>query len=131
MRRINIIYWISTIVAAGLMLFSAIPNAWLTEDSSKFMHDYLQFPDYFTRFIGIAKILGVLAILIPGFPRIKEWAYAGLMFDLIGAIYSQIAMKAPFWGPQGGWIFMLIWIAPLVVSYIYYHKKLKMSLIVN
>ena len=131
MKKVNIIYWISTIIAAGLMLFSAIPDAWLTEDASKFMHDYMQFPDYFTRFIGIAKILGVIAILIPGFPGIKEWAYAGLMFDLIGAIYSQIAMKSPFWGPQGGWILMLIWIIPVVVSYIYYHKKLKLSLLVN
>ena len=42
-------------------------------------------PAYLISFLSIAKILGVIAILIPGFPRIKEWAYAGLMFDLIGA----------------------------------------------
>lgn len=128
MKKINIIYWTSTIIAAGLMLFSAIPDAWLTEDASKFMNGYLHLPDYFTRFIGVAKILGVIAILIPGFPRIKEWAYAGLVFDLVGAVYSQVALKFPFWSSQGGWALMLIWIIPLVVSYIYYRKKLKSSL---
>ncbi len=127
MKKINWIFWISTIIAAGLMLFSAIPDVLLTDDAKKFMGDFMHFPDYFTQFIGVAKVLGVIAILIPGYPRIKEWAYAGLFFDLIGAVYSQIAVKSPFWGPQGGWILMLIWIIPLVISYIYYHKKLKAS----
>ena len=125
MKKINIIYWVSTILFAGLMIFSAIPDALVTQDASKFMNGYLHFPDYFTGFIGVAKIVGVISILIPGFPRIKEWAYAGLTFDLVGATYSQIAVGGPFWGPQGGWLLMLIWFIPLVISYNYYHKKLK------
>ena len=128
MKKTNIIYWIATIISAGLMIFSAIPDVFLTDDATKFMGGYLHYPDYFTRFIGIAKFLGVIAILIPGFSRIKEWAYAGLIFDLVGAVYSQIAVNTPFWGPQGGLILMLIWIIPLVISYVYYHKKLKASL---
>jgi hypothetical protein len=48
-------------------------------------------PLYLIPFIGIAKVLGVIAILIPGFPKLKEWAYAGLFFDLIGATYSICA----------------------------------------
>ncbi len=131
MKKINIIYWVSTIIAAGLMIFSAIPDALVIPDASKFMNDFLHYPDYFTRFIGIAKLLGVIAILIPGYPRIKEWAYAGLFFDLTGAIYSQVAVDTPFMGPQGGWIFMFLWVIPLVVSYIYYHKKIKASLSAN
>lgn len=131
MKKINLIYWISTIIAAGLMIFSAIPDALLTNDAKQFMGGYMHFPDYFTQFIGVAKILGVIGILVPGFPRIKEWAYAGLFFDLVGAVYSQIALHTPLWGPQGGWILMLIWIIPLVVSYIYYHKKLKASLSIH
>ncbi len=128
MKKINVIYWISTIIFAGLIIFSAIPDALVVPDATKFMSGYLHYPDYFTRFIGIAKLLGVIAIIIPGYPGIKEWAYAGLTFDLVGAVYSQIAVNTPFFGPQGGWILMLIWIIPLVVSYIYYHKKLKASL---
>lgn len=131
MKKINIIYWVSTVIASGLMLFAAIPNAMLTDETKQFMAGYLHFPDYFTQFIGVAKILGVIAILVPGFPRIKEWAYAGLFFDLVGAVYSQVAVHTPFWGPQGGWALMLLWILPLVVSYIYYHKKLKASLIIK
>ena len=127
MKKINLIYWISTIIASALLLFSAVPDALLTREATQFMQDYLHLPDYLTRFLGIAKILGVIVILIPGFPRVKEWAYAGLIFDLVGAVYSQIALGYPFIGPQGGWVFMLIWIIPVVVSYIYYHKKLKAS----
>jgi DoxX-like family len=125
MKKINIIYWTSTIIASGLMTFSAIPDVLLTEDARKFMGDFMHFPDYFTQFIGVAKILGVIAILIPGYPGIKEWAYAGLVFDLVGAVYSQIAVDTPAWGPQGGWLLMIVWFIPLIISYIYYHKKLK------
>lgn len=124
MKKINIIYWISTIIAAGLMAFSAIPDILLTQDAVEFMK-LLGYPDYFTVFIGYAKLIGVAAILIPGFPRIKEWAYAGLIFDLIGATYSQIAIGVPAWGPQGGWLFMIVFFLPLIVSYIYFHKRLR------
>ncbi|MBS1920392.1 MAG: DoxX family protein [Bacteroidetes bacterium] len=129
MKKNNIIYWIATIIAAGLMAFASIPDILLTKDAVSFMRDFMHFPNYFTQFIGVAKMLGVIAILIPGFPGIKEWAYAGLIFDLVGAIYSQIALDVPFWGPQGGWVLMLIWVIPVVVSYFYYHKKLKASLL--
>ena len=65
--------------------------------------------------------MGSVAILIPGFPRIKEWAYAGLSYDLIAATYSMIAIGSPF----SQWGFMLIFLILAAVSYIYYHKKLK------
>ncbi len=81
----------------------------------------LGYPAYFAMFIGIARILGAAGILIPGYPRITEWAYAGIAFDLIGATYSQIASKLP----ATDWMFMIIWFIPLVLSYVYYHKKLK------
>ncbi len=64
-----------------------------------------------------------MAILIPGFPRIKEWAYAGLFFDLIGAVYSQIATSG--FMPQMS--FMLLPIGLGVVSYMYYHKRLSIQ----
>ncbi|MCD6012811.1 MAG: DoxX-like family protein [Flavipsychrobacter sp.] len=122
MKKTAIIYWISTIVFAGLMLSSAIPNALATPEWVA-LFAMLGYPKYLVSFLGIAKILGVIAILIPGFPRIKEWAYAGLAFDLIGVVYSSLAM-GPF-NPQ--MLFMLIWIVPGIVSYIYHHKKLKLK----
>ena len=52
------------------------------------MHEGLGYPFYLIPFVGVAKVLGIIAILIPGFPGIKEWAYAGLFFDLVGATFS-------------------------------------------
>ena len=119
MKKTNIIYWIFTGLFAGLMLFSGIPNLLLNQESVDFI-GRLGYPTYFIRFIGLAKILGVIAILVPGFPRIKEWAYAGLFYDLIAALYSLIAIGDPI-GPS---MFLLLPIALGALSYFFYHKKL-------
>jgi len=120
MKKTKTIYWISTILFAGIMIATAIPDIICNTDAITFMKGQLGYPLYFIPFIGVAKFLGGIAILIPGFPRIKEWAYAGLFFDLIGAIYSQIAF-AGFAPPM---LFMIVFIAPGVMSYIYHHKLL-------
>ena len=94
-KTINSIYWVFTILFAGLMALSAIPSILTDEDSVKILHDMLGYPVYFIPFIGVAKLLGVIAILIPGLDKIKEWAYAGLFFDLAGAstIAKRFAMR--------------------------------------
>src|SRR4051812_34735854 len=91
-KTINIIYWSSTILFSLLMIFSAIPNVMVNDDSVKFVHDMLGYPIYFIPFIGVAKIIGAIVILIPSFNKIKEWGYAGLFFDLAAAVYSGIAV---------------------------------------
>src|ERR1700741_1986394 len=88
--KTNTLYWIITGLFSAFMLFSAIPDVLCVPDAITFM-THLGYPIYFIPFIGIAKVLGIIAILIPGFPRIKEWAYAGLAYDLIGATYSVTA----------------------------------------
>ena len=120
MKKTKIIYWIFTVLFILSMLISALPEIMGSSEGNKFMMN-LGFPVYINMFLGIAKFLGMIAILIPGYPRIKEWAYAGFCFDLIGATYSQIA--AGMGGP--GIIFMSIWFVLLFGSYIYYHKRLK------
>ena len=77
---------------------------------------------YFINFIAVAKILGGIALLIPAnYPRIKEWAYAGLFFDAIGALYSIIYL-----GPDAfGVTFMVVLILVGIISYICYHQLLK------
>ena len=90
MKRTNLIYWIVTGLFAAFMLFSSIPDVILSEEAKTFMNG-LGYPDYFTRFIGVVKVLGVIAILVPGYPRIKEWAYAGFFFNMFGAVYSHLA----------------------------------------
>lgn len=119
MKKTKTLYWIFTVLFAGLMIFSAVPGIKPSEDSIKLMHDGLGYPVYFISFISVAKILGVIAILIPGLDRIKEWAYAGLFFDLAGAIYSGIAASGSF-DPMI--LTMLAWIIPGILSYIYFHK---------
>jgi hypothetical protein len=117
MKKTKIWYWIVTSLFAAFMLFSAIPDITVQPEAVTFMTN-LGYPVYFIAFIGFAKLLGVIALLIPGFPRIKEWAYAGLFFDLFGATYSQIAQ----FGFQPAVSFMLLPIAFLFWSYILYHN---------
>ena len=80
MKKLNIIYWIFTVLFALLMLFSSIPDIMKNEQAIEIMHKQLGYPEYLIQFIGVAKLLGVIAILVPGFNRLKEWAYAGLFF---------------------------------------------------
>jgi hypothetical protein len=118
-KKINIAYWIVTVLFSAFMLLSSIPDILNTADAVKFMSG-LGYPAYLTPFLGVAKTLGVIAILIPGYPRIKEWAYAGLAFDLIGAFYSVFAVNPD---PKG--LFMLVFIGLAFASYFLYHKKIK------
>jgi uncharacterized membrane protein YphA (DoxX/SURF4 family) len=121
MKKTKILYWVFTVIFGGFMLFSGIMNAIITPDSVVLVTDQLGYPQYLIPFLGVAKILGALAILIPGFPRLKEWAYAGLFFDLIGATFSFFATT----GFKPEHLGMLMFFVPGVLSYIYYHKKLK------
>jgi uncharacterized membrane protein YphA (DoxX/SURF4 family) len=120
MKKITIAYWISTGLFAFMMLGSAIPDA-LSMQLAVDGFTKMGFPTYMLPFLGIAKMLGVAAILIPGFPRIKEWAYAGLIIDLLGATYL-IAMAGE---PASSWVPMIIPLTLAVSSYILYHKKYK------
>ena len=90
-KTINIVYWASTGLLCAGMLMSGILSFIHTPDSEKGMA-MLQLPMYLSPFLGTAKILGVIALLVPGFPKIREWAYAGFCFDALGAawcIYSS------------------------------------------
>ena len=84
-------YWIFTILAA---LLFAVPGAALLLRVPHFTNDMAQlgYPSYFLSLLGIWKLLGVVAILSPGLPRLKEWAYAGMVFDLTSAAISRVVM---------------------------------------
>ncbi len=120
MKKTKALYWTFTILFSLLMIFSAIPNVMTNEDSIKIVHDMLGYPVYFIPFIGVAKVIGSICILIPGLKRIKEWAYAGLFFDLSGAVYSGIAAAKGAVDPQMAG--MLIWILPGILSYYFWTK---------
>jgi hypothetical protein len=90
MKRLKLFYWIATGLMCVFMLLGATMDVLKTPDAIKFINE-IGYPEYFIRFIGVMKISGIIAILIPKFPKIKEWAYAGLAFDTFGATYSHIA----------------------------------------
>jgi uncharacterized membrane protein YphA (DoxX/SURF4 family) len=100
-----------------MMLFSGISNI-VAVSAAIPIFDHLGYPTYLIPFLGVAKTLGAIAILVPGFPRIKEWAYAGLTFDLVGAMYSGIAVG----DPASAWGMILIGLALIAASYLLYHK---------
>jgi hypothetical protein len=56
---------------------------------------HLGYPDYVRTLLGVAKLLGVAALVLPSFPRLREWAYAGFSFVLTGAIVSHLASREP------------------------------------
>jgi len=98
-NRINGFYWVVTGLMAAFMLMASIPDLLrLPQAVEIFAH--LGYPAYLLLFLGTAKILGVFAVLIPGFDTLKEWAYAGLVFDITGALYSHLSVGDPVsvWG---------------------------------
>jgi len=103
------------------MIFSSIENIMMTDGSVDLIATQLQFPRYLIPFLGWAKIVGSIAILVPGFPRIKEWAYAGLFFDLSGAMFASLYLTGI------GGLAMLMFIVPHLASYFLYHKVAKES----
>lgn len=90
-KRNKIIYWIATIwLALGMTSTAMVQLMRLQEEVDLFMQ--LGYPVYFLTIVGVWKILGVIAILVPKFPLLKEWAYAGFFFSMSGAIISHIAI---------------------------------------
>lgn len=120
MKKTKILYWVFTSLFAFVMAGSALPDIFSAADAVKGMHGDLGYPLYFIPFIGVMKMLGVIAILISGYARIKEWAYAGLTFDLIGTTFSIIAS-----GHAANATFMLLPLVLAALAYIFYHKKLR------
>jgi uncharacterized membrane protein YphA (DoxX/SURF4 family) len=120
MKKNTIFYWFFTGLLVALMIFGSIPDIMSVPDAIALFH-HLGYPAYLLPFLGIAKVLGVVAILIPGFPRIKEWAYAGFVYDLSGAMYSSISVG----DPASEWMFFIIGFILILGSYVFYHRRLK------
>lgn len=116
MKKNKTIYWIST----SLAMLTGASSAFMYFTNPKFIEGYrhLGFPDYFRIELGIAKIIGLLIILIPKVPsRIKEWAYAGFTFTFISGIIAHGIVDG-----IGLAVFPMIPLIFLFVSYIYFLK---------
>lgn len=87
-------YWILTALICLPMAMGGVMDTLQTEEALEITRR-LGYPDYFLVMLGVAKLLGVAAVLAPGLRRIKEWAYAGFAFDLVAAIVSHAAVGDP------------------------------------
>ena len=93
-KRNKIIYWIFTIWLALGMLSTGLVQLFRAKAGQGGVDSitHLGYPVYFLTIMGIWKLLGVITVLIPKFPLLKEWAYAGFFFAMSGAIFSHIAL---------------------------------------
>ena len=119
MKSTKIWYWIFTVLMIVLMLISAFSSFFPNPKGIEMMK-HIGYPYSVLILLSIAKILGVIAILVPGFPRLKEWAYAGFTFDLIGAVYAGLTAGDPLslWAP------VILGLVFVFGSYIFYHKRM-------
>lgn len=100
-KRNKIIYWIATLWLALGMVSSGIVQLIKNKEEVNMM-THLGYPLYFLTIIGVWKMLGVAAVLIPKIPLVKEWAYAGFFFAMSGAVVSHFAVgdgAKEFFGP--------------------------------
>lgn len=95
-RLRSIVYWGSTALLAMAFLSGGIRHLMQAPDLVAGI-TALGYPLYFIVLLGVWKVLGAVTILAPGLPRLKEWAYAGMFFDLTGAAVSHLAMRSPMW----------------------------------
>src|SRR3954451_10058000 len=96
-KKNKIIYWIATIwLGLGMLSTGAVQlfKAKAGQGGAD-MITHLGYPVYLLTLLGIWKILGVVVLLIPKFPLLKEWAYAGFFFVMSGAVFSHIASRDP------------------------------------
>lgn len=100
-KRNKIIYWVATIwLSLGMVSTGIVQLIKMEEEVDRMT--LLGYPTYLLTLLGVWKILGVVAVLVPKFPLIKEWAYAGFFFTMSGAVYSHFAVNDPaseFFGP--------------------------------
>lgn len=95
-RGMKVTYWVATVLVA-LPMLSGGAMQFIGQKEAVAGMQQLGYPAYFVTILGFWKFLGGIAILVPGFPRLKEWAYAGIMFDLTGAAATSLAVHGAYW----------------------------------
>jgi uncharacterized membrane protein YphA (DoxX/SURF4 family) len=87
----NTAYWIATILGPASFVIGGVLNLTQSKEVVSVMN-HLGYPAYFASLLGAWKLLGAIVIVVPRFPRLKEWAYAGFFFDLTAAAVSRAAV---------------------------------------
>lgn len=113
----KIIYWVATVWLCLGMTSTGIVQLLQIKDEVE-MITHLGYPVYFMTLLGVWKILGVVALLVPKFPLLKEWAYAGFFFSMTGAAISHIAS-----GSMGEIFPSLLLLLLTLVSWYFRHAR--------
>ncbi|CAH1193265.1 hypothetical protein PAECIP111892_01179 [Paenibacillus auburnensis] len=108
MKKIKITYWIITACTLAGFALSAFNE--ITHSSKSFVEttQLLGYPVYFLTLLGVAKIIGILVLLVPKYYRLKEWAYAGFTIDCISAFWSEMAVGNPMGSIKSVVVFMFV-----------------------
>jgi len=122
MKKVNLVYWAFTVPVTAILAIGAVFEVILSPAAVQQV-TRLGYPAYLTPFLGAAKLLGIAVILFPRRSLLKEWAYAGIAADLLGALYSTIAVGDPL----SNWIGIILPIIFLGGSYLLYHRKLTLA----
>lgn len=121
-KQLDMLYWVTT----GLILFFLLPGAVMnilkTPDWLE-VFEALGYPAYLLPFLGVLKLAGCIVIVMPWFEQLKEWAYAGIVFDLVGAIYSGL-MVGPF---EPAMLIMFLAVGVVFASYFLWHERRRRS----
>ncbi len=127
-NKINLAYWITLMILSIGFLFSAIPSILKLPYAVEYFTNVLKLPEYLLFFTGIIKLLGLVVLYVPGFPRLKEWVFAGFAFNLLGAWYCNVAALHSY---TAG-IPVVIYLAILfLLYYLYERKKIMHSSIIS
>ena len=106
----NIAYWASTGIVAALSLFAAFSYLSGSQQAvAGFAH--LGYPQQLRIILGVAKFLGVVALVVPGFVRLKEWAYAGFTFAWICAIVAHSLVHERSEAAMAGVLLVLLFVS--------------------
>jgi hypothetical protein len=90
----RVLYWTSTLwLSLGMLSTGIVQIVGVKKEVDMITH--LGYPAYFITLLGVWKIAGVVAVLLPKFVIAKEWAYAGFFFTMTGALISHVVMKDP------------------------------------
>jgi len=117
MKAIKITYWVTTVIVAIMMIYSAY--AYLTQDAMVQAFHHLGYPDYFRVELAIGKVIGAILLIAPVSARIKEWVYAGFIITFVSAFIAHTASG----DPVNYRVMPVIFLVLLVTSYITYHKR--------
>jgi len=125
-KRDKIIYWVATLWLCLGMASTGIVQLMRSPDQNALVVESLGYPIYLLTILGIWKMLGIIAVLIPRFPLLKEWAYAGFFFAMSGALFSHVVVGSPATDMFGPSLLILL----TVVSWYFRPADRKVSVLV-